>query len=196
MKTSFSLITLLVFFTIAGCEKETIVQENPDHNNKLQITIPNGDFENWDPGFWLSDWQTNSCPLCLPAYETYIVRQDSTPYHGLFAAMFIFNNAYASWAKNKFPVPYHPVQLSAYVKCNLVAYDSVLIKVTLFHNSVACDSGQWFGTTQIGSYSPVVIPISQYSAMADTCVIYIRGGQKTYYSPTNTEFWVDDMKLQ
>jgi len=49
MKSSLSLITLLVIFALAGCEKETMVQENPDHINKLQITIPNGDFENWTP---------------------------------------------------------------------------------------------------------------------------------------------------
>ena len=196
MKSSLSLITLLVIFALAGCEKETMVQENPDHINKLQITIPNGDFENWTPGYLLSDWQTNSCPLCLPAFETYIIRQDSTPYHGLYAAKFIYNNVYASWAKNKFPVPYHPAQLSAYVKCNLVAGDTVMIKIKLLHNSQVTDSGQWFGLAPVNNYSPVIIPISQNSALADSAFIYIRSGQKVNAPGANTEFWVDDMKLQ
>jgi hypothetical protein len=181
---------------MVSCSKEAAVQDKPANDKKQQITIPNGDFELWDAGLNLSDWKTNSCPLCLPSYETYIVIKDSIAYNGLYAARFIYNNVYTSWAENKFSIPYHPSQLTAYVKCNLVSGDTVMIKIKIFHNSQPTDSGQWMGLNSINAYSPVVIPISQYSALADSALIYIRSGQKTNYPNANTQFWVDDMILQ
>jgi hypothetical protein len=196
MKTSISLLIICVMLMMASCDKENAVQKKPGNNAKLLITVPNGDFELWDPGYWLSVWKNNSCPPCMQPVETYIVKQDSIAYSGQFAAKFIFNNAYAAWAENKFAISYHPVQLNAQVKCNLVASDTLMIKVTLFYNSQACDSGQWLGLISINSYTPIEIPISQSSAQADSCVIFIRGGQKSNYPTSNTEFWVDDITLQ
>jgi hypothetical protein len=196
MKKSISLLIVCVMLMMASCDKENAVQKKPDSNAKLLITVPNGDFELWDPGYWLSVWKNNSCPPCMQPVETYIVKQDSIAYSGQFAAKFIFNNAYPSWAENKFAISYHPLQLNANVKCNLVAGDTVLIKVSLFNNSQVCDSGIWLGLNSINVYSPIAVAISQSSAQADSCVIFIRGGQKSNYPNTNTEFWVDNISLQ
>jgi hypothetical protein len=180
-------IVLISVFGFLSCSKDNV--------NQQTILIPNGDFENWNTG-WLQNWETNSCPPCVPPYDPYVIKQDSSAYHGQYAAKFIYNNVYAAWAQNKFSVPKHPSNLTSYVKCDLYGSDTVSIKIKLFYNGAIVDSGQWLGTSSIGNYKKIDIPITQNSSKVDTALIRIEGGHKLGYPNKNTEFWVDYLTLQ
>lgn len=192
MKTFKIVLLLCISFAATSCRKDEVIPTPaPQQQN---IPVPNGDFENWSV-LSPDNWTTNSCPACVPPYETYIVQQDSSAYQGQFAAKFIYNNVYAAWAHNGFAVTSHPVELSAYVKCNLVTTDSVLIRVKLFNNNVEVDSGEWYGTSSITNYTQILIPISQNASQADSVSIYLEGGHRSSLIWNNTEFWVDKVEL-
>jgi hypothetical protein len=190
MKTFKTLLLFSIAFCAISCSKDApVIVPTPQ-----QAAVPNGGFETWT-NMLPVNWNTNSCPACVPPYETYIVQQDSSAYQGQFAAKFIYNNVYAAWAKNGFVISAHPTQLSAFVKCNLIPTDSVLMCVKLYHNNVEVDNGEWYGTSSIANYTQVIIPISQNAVQADSASIYIEGGHRSGTSG-NTEFWVDDVELQ
>lgn len=193
MKNIPSILTVATLLLVAACTKDNNMADPTPAPQA--IPIPNGDFESW-PFQRPEYWQNNSCPYCAQPIETYIVQQDSNPPQGLFAAKFIYNNVYPAYAENRFAVPTHPVTLTAYVKCDLYGTDSVYIKINVLNNSTVVDSGQWIGTTSIGNYSQVTIPITQSFLQADTAVIYIQGGHKQGYPLNNTILWVDDLHLQ
>ena len=172
-----SIITLLL-----SCTKTNNPQEI--------IPVPNGDFENWDSALTLLNWQTNSCPLCVPAINKYIVVKDPNPSNGLFDAKLIYNNAFAAWATNNFSIPKHPSTLSGYVKSNITSIDTIRITISLYKNMVQVDNGSWVGTSSIANYTKIDIPISQNSSDADSALIRIEGGKKN-----GTEFWVDNLYL-
>ncbi len=188
-------IVCSTLITFASCSKDNNDQYVSPEVTPQIISIPNGDFENWN-NFLLQDWITNSCPICIPPYESYIVQRDSNSYQGAFAAKFIYNNVFNSWAEDRFLISAHPVHLIAYVKCNLLGTDTVSIKVVIFSNAVAVDSGAWFGTSSIGNYAQILIPISQNSSQADSAVISIHGGNQIGYPSNNTELWVDALEMQ
>jgi hypothetical protein len=100
--------------------------------------------------------------------------------------------AYAS-AETKFSITVHPLSLRAYVKCNLAPSDTVSIQIKLFFQGKETDSGAWFGTKSIDNYKQINIPISQHSALADTALIEIRGGDHVMNNQRGkgSEFWVD-----
>ena len=177
------LVTFLSIITLfLGCTKTNNPQEI--------IPVPNGDFENWDAQPTLLNWQTNSCPLCVQAIERNIVVKDPNASNGLFAAKFIYNNAFTAWAINNFSIPKHPSTLSGYVKSSITSIDTIRITITLYKNMVPVDSGSWVGTSSIANYTKIDIPISQNSSDADSALIRIEGGQKL-----GTEFWVDNLYL-
>ena len=165
-----------------GCSKTDSPQEI--------ILIPNGDFENWDNTPSLLNWQTNSCPLCVPPIDTYVVKQDANAYNGQFDAKFIYNNVYAAWATNKFSIPKHPSLLTGYVKCNLTGMDTIRINISLYKNMILVDSGNWIGNSSIANYTQLNIPITQNKPDADSALIRIEGGKKT-----GTVLWVDNLYL-
>ena len=74
-------LLLILLLTLFSCKKSISNQDN--------INIPNGDFELWDNMPNLISWQTNSCPACVPPWETYIVQKVTDASHGQFAAKFI-----------------------------------------------------------------------------------------------------------
>ncbi len=168
---------LLVF---TNCKKNT--------SNSQIISIPNGDFENWDNMENLLIWQTNNCPACVPPYETYIVQKVTDAYSGQFAAKFIYNNIYQSWAYNKFPISIHPSLLTGYVKANITTGDTAIIHIDLYSGANIVDSGNWYETSSIANYRKVEIPISQTTSIVDSALIKIVGGRKQ-----NTEFYIDDL---
>ncbi len=131
MKTIQLIIASAAIIFATGCTKDKEVQPQSPNQAQQLIPIPNGDFENWN-SLSLQNWKTNSCRLCTPPYETYIIKQDSDFYHGQFAAKFIYNNVYPAKAENKFSVPSHPSNLKAYVKFNLYGTDTVTYKINLF----------------------------------------------------------------
>jgi hypothetical protein len=192
MKTIKTFLILSFAIAFASCTQNDPL---PSPSSVQSFPVPNGDFELWNNQLPLS-WQTNSCPPCVPAYETYIVQQDTNAYQGQFAAKFIYNNVYAATAVNGFTLTRHPDYMKAYVRSNLAPNDSVSIYVELFHNNVLVDNGQWYGTSSIAAYTQIQIPISQTSAQADSVAISIEGGHVNAYPLNNTEFWVDEVTLE
>lgn len=183
----------MIYF--ASCTKDNVIPAQSSNQSQQIIPIPNGDFESWT-NILPQNWNTNSCPFCAPSYETYIVQQDSNSFQGAFAAKFIYNNVYAAVAENKFSISTHPNNLTAFVKCNLFGADTVFIKIKVFNNSAAVDSGQWFGIASISNYSQINIPVSQNSSQADSAIISIQGGHQIGFPASNTEFWIDNLILQ
>lgn len=176
LKIFLSFLFLLFFLS---CKKDT--------SNFQTINIPNGDFENWD-GDDLLIWQTNNCIACVPPFETYIVQKTTDAYSGKFAAKFVYNNVYKSWAYNKFAITIHPSMLTGYVKSSITNGDTATIHIDLFLGTNIVDSGNWYGTSTIPNYKKIEIPISQTSSTVDSASIKIIGGGKQ-----GTELYVDDL---
>ena len=177
-------LQVLLFFLLAcaACTKNT--------SSTQIIPIPNGDFENWDSSPYLLNWQTNSCPQCLPPYETYIVEKTSEAIQGYFAAKFIYNNLYSSYAFIKFPVSANPNLFTGYIKSNITAGDTAQIVINVFSNNKMIDSGRWLETSTSINYKKIEIPLSQTLNLADSISIKITGGHKQ-----NTELFVDNLIL-
>ncbi|HUZ60836.1 MAG TPA: hypothetical protein VMU83_18840 [Hanamia sp.] len=179
MKALKLLLSFLFLMGFMSCKKDT--------SNSQTINIPNGDFEYWD-GNGLLVWQTNSCIPCVPQFQTYIVQKTTDAYSGKFAAKFVYNNVYKSWAYNKFPITIHPSMLTGYVKSSIANGDTTMIHIDLFLGTNIVDSGNWYGTSSIVNYKKIEIPISQTSSTVDSASIKIVGGGKQ-----NTELYVDDL---
>jgi hypothetical protein len=182
MKAVNLFISVLMTLALFSCKKE---------DARLQIIpIPNGDFELWDNMPSLLFWQTNSCPVCDPPYETYIVQKVTDASNGLFAAKFIYNNVYSSFANNKFSISAHPSHLTGYIKSTIASGDTAQIHIDLFSGKNIVDSGNWCATSSTFTYEEIEIPISQNSNSADSALIRISGGKKQ-----NTELYVDNFVL-
>ena len=180
MKARILPIIMLSVLSILGCKKEAAIQQI--------IPIPNGDFELWDNMPNLYSWQTNSCPACLPPYETYIVQKVTEASNGQFAAKLIYNNVYRSYATNKFPISIHPGVLTGFIKSNIASGDTTMIHVDLFSGNTIVDNGDFSETSSNKIYRKITIPISQYATNADSALIKIIGGKKQ-----GTELFVDNL---
>ena len=178
MKAMFLMVLLIL--SLAGCKKEAVQQQ--------EIAIPNGDFEQWDSMPNLAIWKTNSCPACLPAYETYVVQKVDDAANGRFAARFIYNNVYSSSANNRFAISAHPTFLTGYVKSNIASGDTAIIHVDLLSGSRVVDVGTLSQTTSNSSYRKIKIPISQNSVYVDSAEVHIVGGKKQ-----DTEIFLDNL---
>ena len=165
-----------------GCKKDNI--------NQQVIPIPNGDFELWDNMPNLYSWQTNSCPACVPPYDTYIVKRVTDVSNGQFAAKFIYNNFYNSFANNKFSISLHPTVLTGYVKSTIANEDTAIIHIDIFSGNNLIDNGKFYETSSHAAYRKIEIPISQNSLIADSALIKIIGGKKQ-----TTELYVDHLVL-
>jgi hypothetical protein len=159
MKAIKTILVLFVFIVI--------------YSNAQQI--PNAGFENWT-NLKPDDWETNSCPLCDPPFETYIVRQDSDACQGTYSAKFINNNAFFAWAETKFAAAIHPLNLFACVKSNIQNGDSVKIDIIIYDNGRIADEGHWLNKSTISTYTNITIPIGQNSMVVDSIKIKITGG--------------------
>jgi hypothetical protein len=156
---------------------------------QLDFTIPNGDFEQWE-NQKLSIWKTNSCPFCVPPYETDIIQKESDAVHGQFASKFIYNNVYRSVATNQFAISVHPSALTAYIQSNIANGDTAILRVDLFLNNALVDTGTWFETSLTTYYKKLEIEITQNNSKVDSALITILGGQRQ-----NTELVVDNLKF-
>ena len=191
MKRTF-LLLLMGLALSYGCTTNTVHPKDTVADFKL---IPNYDFENWILGrndWLLPGWTTNNTTSDLTAAE---VAPDSlNAYHGRYAMKLsnFYFKAYAR-AETKFPVHGHPLSLQAYVKCNLAPSDTVSIRIKLFYKGKETDNGAWYGTKSIDNYKQINILISQHSALADTAMIEIRGGDHATNNQRGrgSEFWVD-----
>jgi hypothetical protein len=164
-----SALTILLVSQIS-CKKT-----NP--TTEQLIPIPNGNFELWSSKPVLNIWKTNSCPLCVPAYNTYIVEKDNEFQNGQFAAKFIFNNVYKSRAENKFQISEHPSLLRGFIKSTITLGDTAQIHIDLFSGNTIVDSGNLFETTTNNVYRQIEIPISQNATNIDSASIEISGGK-------------------
>ncbi len=190
MKRTFLLLLIGLAFSY-GCTTNTVHPQDTVENFKL---IPNFDFENWEPSagkiWFFPDWTTNNT-CAISATE---VDPDSlNVYHGRYAIKLLNDNTYPALAETKFPVTVHPLSLRAFVKCKLVPSDTVSIRIKLFFKGKETDSGVWFGTKSIDNYQQINIPVSQHSALADTALIEIRGGNHLLNNQPGkgSIFWVD-----
>ena len=168
---------ILIFI---GCKKESA--------NHQIIPIPNGDFEQWDNIPYLAIWQTNSCPYCVPPYEPYIVKKVTDAEHGQYAAKFVYNNFFSSYAINRFAISSHPTSLIGYIKSNIATGDTAFIYIGLFSGNNKVDNGIFYETSSSPSYRQINIPITQTATVADSAAIKIVGGHMH-----NTELFVDNM---
>jgi len=180
MKALTIFITVLFTLPFFGCKKNIADQQI--------IPIPNGDFELWDDVPNLLSWETNSCPACVPPYETYIVQKVTDVSKGRFAAKFIFNNVYNSFANNKFSIPLHPTLLTGYIKSNIANGDTAIIHVDLFSRNNIVDNGNFYETSSHVNYRKIEIQISQFSSAVDSALIRIVGGKKQ-----DTELYIDNL---
>jgi hypothetical protein len=187
MKTVNFFIILAAIFALQSCKLE---------NSTPASNVPNGDFEGWTSLDNLDDWTTNSCPTCVPPYETYIVQKTTEAYHGQYAAKFIYNGVYPAYANSTFAVTAHPSNLTGYVKCYLYNSDTVSVKVWVFKANAVVDSGQWLNTESISSYKQIVIPVTQSSTQADSVKISIKGGHKMDAGNNGSVLWVDYLSLR
>ena len=182
MKAIKLLSPIVLILALISCTK--------DNASEQIIPIPNGDFELWDSMPILDNWQTNSCPACLPPFETYIVQKVIDAAHGQFAAKFIYNSVYKSYANNKFSISIHPTQLTGYIKSTIASGDTALIHIDLFSGNTIVDNGNWYATSSTSNYKKIEIPITQNTSTADSAYIRIVGGGKQ-----NTVLYVDNLVL-
>ena len=189
MKKLKSIISILAIISFVACNKESVILPGASNQTQQTITVPNGSFENWT-ALLPENWTTNSCPACAAPFMTDIVQADSDTCAGNLAAKFYYI-VYPAWAENRFSISAHPLNLTACVKCNLFGTDTVMIKVSLLHNSLVVDSGQWISTSSINNYSSITLPLTQNSLQVDSAVIYIQGPHGTGFPL----FWVDDVEL-
>jgi len=182
MKTVIFFISTLITLALYSCKKDPPGQEI--------ISIPNGDFELWDNMPNLLFWKTNSCPVCDPPWETYIVQKVTDAFSGQFAAKLIFNNVYSSFANNKFAISLHPTLLTGYIRSNITSGDTAIIHIDLLSGNDIVDNGIWYETSSTANYTKIEIPISQNSSYADSALIRIVGGKKQ-----NTVLYVDNFVL-
>ena len=186
MKRATLFIICVLLIALQGCIKE---------NSTSPSNLPNGDFEGWTVNDVLQDWKTNSCPECVPPYESYIVQKTSEAYHGQYAAKLIYNGVFPAMASNKFALPAHPQALCGYAKCTLNENDTVFVRVQVFSQNAVVDSGQWISTTSVPQYQKFNIAITQSSALADSVLITIRGGNKLNTSNIGSVLWIDYLSI-
>lgn len=176
----------------------------------LTAQIPNSDFENWDAQPVLKEWITNSYPLTMPPWDPYIVKQDTDRYSGSYAANFYGNGFLKPFATTTFSVWYHPVSLEARIKYSFPPcvndsgfsqQDTISIVVELLNNGAVVDAGKWQYQSAgfLSSYQLLSIPVSQNSAVFDSCRITITGGNVfggCGFAPASTQFKVDHLELK
>jgi hypothetical protein len=175
------LILIILLASLISCKKTGTSAEQ-------LITIPNGNFELWNSQPILSIWKTNSCPLCLPPFNTYVIEKDNEFQNGQFAAKFISNNVYKSSAENKFQISEHPSFLRGFIKSNITNGDTAQIHIDLFSGNTIVDSGNLFETTTNNVYRQIEIPISQNVTNIDSASIKISGGKMQ-----NTTLLIDNI---
>lgn len=174
----------------------------------LRAQIPNSDFELWDNQPVLLQWQTDSRPLTLPAFNPYVIVKDTDAFSGTYSANFIGNNIFHSYGTTTFAITSRPVSLELKYKLLFPACvnnngspdkDTVSVLVEILKGGNVVDRGYHeFNTTSVLNWTNLLIPISANSLQFDSCRISITGG-KIYGGcgivAAATEFKVDHLTL-
>jgi hypothetical protein len=138
-------------------------------------SIPNSGFEVWFTSTWFEfpgQWVTNNSQIMPPT-----VVRDSLPHSGLFAMKLTNQGALQPHASTEFAITTTHSDVGCYVRPALANNDSARIEVRFYYQSQLVDSG--FAVIYNGivaGYSAIIIPITQSSALVDTCRISIYGG--------------------
>ena len=152
-------------------------------------SIPNSDFEQWSTTGWYdfpTGWMTNNNQLLAAT-----VVKDSLAHSGNLAMRLTNLGGLRPEAWCGFHLSSHPLNLGGYVRSLLFNNDSGEIHVRLYFNQQLVDSG--YSVVYNGIFplfNTFIVPISQNSVSADSCVISFDGG--TVYQ---SDILYDDLQL-
>lgn len=178
MKTIIQKITLLILTLVSACSV-TLAQ------------IPNSDFELWNNfglgGETPDQWFTSNGDL-VPQN---VFKDSLTNYEGNYSVLLTNVIGIPGTIGINFPITTHPLQLKGYFKSDFQAADSALIKITLFNNTLAVDSGEYFITTTLANWTNITVPISNTSVTVNSVTINI-----TTCNHQQNKCWVDLLSFE
>ncbi len=178
MKKILQKITLLILTLVSTCAV-TLAQ------------IPNNDFELWNNmglgGENPNDWYTSNGDL-VPSN---VFKDSITEYSGNYSVLLTNVIGIPGSIGINFPITNHPFQLKGYFKSDFLTPDSALIKITLFNNTQAVDSGEYFITTSLSNWTNIAITISNTTATVNSATINI-----TACNQQQNKCWVDLLSLE
>lgn len=153
----------------------------------ISQVVPNAGFENWhNVGGWFDEpdyWETNNNSIMTPG-----VVRDSNAYQGILAMKVANVTNLPGYAYAGFPSTQHPLSIKVFAKSNILSSDSASIIVRVFYSGIAVDSGRWYCTTTIASWSLFTIPVSQNNLTADSIEIAVKAGAQIGTSISVDEF--------
>ncbi len=153
--------------------------------------IPNNDFELWNNmglgGENPNDWYTSNGDL-VPSN---VFKDSINVYSGNYSTLITNIIGIQGSIGSNFPIPNHPFQLKGYFKSDFQTPDSALIKITLFNNSLAVDSGEYFISTSISNWTIIAVTISNTTSIVNSATINI-----TACNHQGNKFWVDLLSLE
>ncbi len=178
MKTILQKITLLIFTLICACAV-TLAQ------------IPNNDFELWNNmglgGETPDQWFTSNGDL-VPSN---VFKDSITNYSGNYSVVLTNVIGIPGTIGINFPITNHPLQLKGFFKSDFQSADSALIKITLFNNTQAVDSGEYFITSSLANWTSIAVTISNTTATVNSATINI-----TACNQQQNKCWVDLLSLE
>ncbi|MEI7802057.1 MAG: T9SS type A sorting domain-containing protein [Bacteroidota bacterium] len=178
MKTILQKITLLIFTLVSACTV-TLAQ------------IPNNDFELWNNfglgGETPDQWFTSNGDL-VPQN---VFKDSLTKYSGNYSVLLTNVIGIPGTIGINFPITTHPFQLKGYFKSDFITADSASIKITLFNNTQAVDSGEYFITTSLANWTNITVPISNTSVTVNSVTINI-----TACNQQQNKCWVDLLSFE
>ena len=156
-----------------------------------QNAIPNNGFESWmNIGGWFEnpvDWQTSNNQIMISQ-----VFKDSNAYAGTFSLnLTTYTTNYLPFAKCGFKLNDHPVYLKGYTTHGITNGDSALVRALIYYQGNLVDSARYVVQNGINpGFTFFMVPVSNGSAVADSCEIIINGCQLY-----NDGIKVDDIAL-
>jgi hypothetical protein len=177
-------VYLFLVMALLSCSKSN------SNINYTSIQIPNGDFESWDGINVLQQWQTNSCPPCVPAYDSYVIKKVTDAEQGQFAAKFIYNSVFRSLSELKFPISEYPSLLTGYVRSTIASGDTAFIQVDLFDGRNIIETVKYLETSSTARYKKIQVQFNRTGMTVDSAYIRIEGGKAQ-----GTEFTVDNLQF-
>ena len=162
---------------------------NASSKASIPALIPNSGFESWFTTTWYdfpAQWMTSNNQL-LPS----TVVKDTDAHSGNLAMQLAYAGSIIPHAWCDFLIFSHPQNLGGFIKNGLNPNDSIVIVVRIYYQQQLVDSG--FGVVYGGIYpnwSTFTVPISQNSALADSCEISFEG---SYLFQSSASF--DDLEF-
>jgi len=178
MKKNILNISLLIFISI--CSSSLVLAQ-----------IPNNDFELWNNmglgGENPNDWYTSNGDL-VPSN---VFKDSINMYSGNYSTLITNVIGIPGNIGSNFSIPNHPFKLKGYFKSDFQSPDSALIKITLFNNSLAVDSGEYLINNSISNWTSFVVTISNTTSIVNSATINI-----TACNQQGNKFWVDLLSFE